>query len=163
MTQTANAAETKPATPLKTGWGQRASYWYHLVFSGGFPLVWWVRPHWHTTDMGNKTGEVVFITGGNSGTGYETARAYYAHGARVIIGCRSEERANNAIAEIKKGATRDVFGTVSYETPDPNRVGSVEYINLDLGDLDSVERCANELTKLERLNVFYANAGIMAT
>ena len=35
-------------------------------------------------------------------TGYETARALALHGCNVIFACRSLERANEAIAKLKK-------------------------------------------------------------
>lgn len=154
-----NARATSTAGALS----QWASYYYSAFFNSGLPLIGWIKPHWWPSEMPSQRGKVVFITGGNSGTGYETARAYYARGARVIIGCRSEERAQAAIEEIKHGATRDVYGAVSYETPGPGQVGSVEYIHLDLSDLDNVEACARALGGMERLDVLYANAGIMAT
>ena len=41
-------------------------------------------------DLHNK---VAIITGGNSGIGYETAKAIAVMGAHTIIACRSKERA----------------------------------------------------------------------
>jgi NAD(P)-dependent dehydrogenase (short-subunit alcohol dehydrogenase family) len=42
--------------------------------------------------MPNLTGKVAIVTGGNSGLGFETAKAFVANGADVIIACRSFER-----------------------------------------------------------------------
>lgn len=57
-----------------------------------------------------------------------------------------------------------MYGEFEYETPNAAKVGTIEYINMDLSDLDSVERCANELKgKVQRLDMLFANAGIMAT
>ena len=39
------------------------------------------------------SGKVVIVTGGNAGIGYETAKAIAFMGARVIIACRTEEKA----------------------------------------------------------------------
>ena len=39
----------------------------------------------------------VIVTGGNTGIGYETAKAIARMGARVIIACRSEERAKEVL------------------------------------------------------------------
>ena len=39
------------------------------------------------------SGKVTIITGGNTGIGYETAKALVRMGAHTIIACRSEERA----------------------------------------------------------------------
>ena len=40
------------------------------------------------------SGRVAVVTGGNSGIGYETAKALSVMGAHTIIACRSSERAN---------------------------------------------------------------------
>jgi len=82
----------------------------------------------------------------------------------VYIGCRSGQRAKDAILEIKKGGSKQINGKFAYVTPDPAKVGTIEYVHLDLGNLESVERCAAELlAKLPKLDLFFANAGIMAT
>lgn len=39
------------------------------------------------------SGKVAVITGGNTGIGYETAKALAVMGAHTIIACRSEKRA----------------------------------------------------------------------
>ena len=38
-------------------------------------------------------GRVAIVTGGNTGIGYETAKALAVMGAHTIIACRSRERA----------------------------------------------------------------------
>ena len=40
------------------------------------------------------------ITGGNTGIGYETSKAIAEMGGRVVIACRSEERASQVSATI---------------------------------------------------------------
>ena len=49
-------------------------------------------------DVPDQSGSTVVITGANTGLGYEAARALSAQGARVLIACRSQQKANDAIA-----------------------------------------------------------------
>ena len=51
--------------------------------------------------MPDQTGKTVFITGANTGIGYDTARVLAQRGARVLLGCRSEAKGREAIAKIK--------------------------------------------------------------
>jgi len=93
-------------------------------------------------DLGSRT---FLITGANTGIGKETARALAGRGARVYIACRSEPAGRAAIDEIA--------------TATGNR--RLELLSLDLGDLDSVRRCADEfLTTGEPLHALINNAGV---
>lgn len=47
-------------------------------------------------------GRIFIVTGANTGLGYETAKALVARNAIVIMGCRSLERAEAAIAQIRQ-------------------------------------------------------------
>ncbi|XP_047691321.1 WW domain-containing oxidoreductase isoform X3 [Prionailurus viverrinus] len=46
------------------------------------------------------TGQVVVVTGANSGIGFETAKSFALHGAHVILACRNMTRANEAVSRI---------------------------------------------------------------
>ncbi|KAJ6511542.1 NAD-P-binding protein, partial [Mycena vitilis] len=94
--------------------------------------------------------QIVLITGGNAGLGYETAKQVLLKGAKVYIAARSPEKATEAItrlrAETKAGEDRVLF------------------VKLDLADLHSVRAAAaNFLTHEERLDVLYNNGGVMTT
>ena len=71
-------------------------------------------------------GQVALITGANTGIGRVTARELARQGAHVFIACRSAERTQPVLDEI-----RAIPGA-----------GTTEWLPLDLGDLDSVRRCA---------------------
>lgn len=87
---------------------------------------------------------------------------FYEAGARVIIACRSAERAQKAVEDIRKGGSVGIDGIVSY-TLAQSPVGEIEYVHLDLSDLSSVEECARRiLEKEKKIDILYANAGIMA-
>jgi len=68
-----------------------------------------------------------------------------ARGARVLLGCREQTRAQDAIARIKR------------ITPNADLV----WLPLDLGDLDSVRTAAEIAAKEPRIDVLINNAGIM--
>ncbi len=96
-------------------------------------------------DVPNQNGKTIVITGANTGLGYEAARVLSAKGARVVIACRSEQKAQDAIARIEKA----------------NGKVDVAYVALDLGDLASVRACAQELQSEASIDILINNAGIM--
>ena len=90
-------------------------------------------------------GKIVFITGGNSGIGLETAKGLAKMGAHVIILSRNEARGKAAVEEIKKVAKADV-----------------ELVVGDLSKLSDVRRIAKDFNaKYNRLDVLVNNAGMM--
>jgi retinol dehydrogenase 12 len=92
-------------------------------------------------------GTTVLITGANSGIGLETARALAARGWRTLMLCRSEERANAAVAEIRR------------TVPD----AKLEVVPGDLSLQTSVRAAAADvLERTDRLEVLVNNAGIVA-
>ena len=44
---------------------------------------------WTTDNIPDLTGKVIIVTGGNSGLGYESVKAFARNGANVILACRS--------------------------------------------------------------------------
>ncbi|XP_054152542.1 retinol dehydrogenase 12-like [Oppia nitens] len=103
---------------------------------------------WRYKCKSNKQldGQVVVITGANTGIGKETARDLAKRGAQVIIGCRDETRAANAIKDIKsKNPKADIIA-----------------LKLDLSSLKSVREFAQQLTeKYQRIDVLINNAGLL--
>jgi len=92
-----------------------------------------------------QTGKSFIVTGANTGVGFEIARVLAARGARVLLGCREQTRALDAIARIKR------------ITPDADLV----WLPLDLGDLDSVRTAAEIAAKEPRIDALINNAAIM--
>lgn len=102
---------------------------------------------WTTADIPDQSGRLALITGASSGLGLETARALVARGATVILGCRSRTRAECARQELL-GAVADG--------------GAVDLLDLNLADLASVIRAAQELVgRYGRLDLLINNAGVM--
>ncbi|GMK55504.1 hypothetical protein CspeluHIS016_0205600 [Cutaneotrichosporon spelunceum] len=138
--------------------------WFQILtfVHSGWMFVPWVRPHWHLENMADQRDRVVVITGGNSGTGYATASAYYTRGARVLLLCRSAERAATAVADLKRGGVANVLSQMEYSPVDDKHAGTVEYIPCDLGDLHSVHEAARMIAeRVDRVDVLFANAGVL--
>lgn len=79
--------------------------------------------------MGTLDGKVFVVTGANTGLGRVAAHAFAAEGAQVWLACRSEEKTVPVVAAI-----RDATGNAN-----------VEFVPLDLADLESVHACADRL------------------
>lgn len=102
---------------------------------------------WTAEDIPDQTGRTAIVTGANSGIGFETARALAAKGARVILACRNERKAEAAISRIRKAH------------PD----AQVDFGSLDLGDLASIrEFSARVVEDLDCVDLLINNAGVMA-
>ncbi len=98
-------------------------------------------------DIPDLTGKLAVVTGANSGTGFETARALARAGAEVVLAVRSPERGEAARARILK------------ETPG----AAVRVEALDLASLASVEVFARRMLGEGRaIDILVNNAGIMA-
>jgi NAD(P)-dependent dehydrogenase (short-subunit alcohol dehydrogenase family) len=99
-------------------------------------------------DIPDMSGKVVIVTGANVGLGYHSALEIARKGGHVFMACRSKERADKAITDIKM------------EIPN----AKVEFMELDLQDINQVKAAAESwLTKGLPLHVLMNNAGIMAT
>ena len=88
------------------------------------------------------TGKTAIVTGGYSGIGLETTRAFAKQGARVIVPVRSPAKAAENLADLD---------------------GDIVTEQMDLGDLSSVRRFAQSISEqMDRLDLLINNAGIMA-
>lgn len=88
-------------------------------------------------------GKNVFITGGNSGIGLETAKECAYLGANIFLLCRNLAKAELAKEEILK------------EFPNTK----ITLISLDLASLQSVKECIEEVKKFD-VDIFINNAGV---
>lgn len=53
-------------------------------------------------DVPDQSGKCFIVTGANAGVGFELSRVLAARGARVLLACREQGRAKEAIARIKQ-------------------------------------------------------------
>lgn len=96
-------------------------------------------------DVPDQSGRTIIVTGANTGLGFEAARVLAARGARVLLACRSKDKAEAAMAKI--GA--EVSGA------------DLSFLPLDQADLASVRAAAELAAKEARLDVLLNNAGVM--
>ncbi|TCC05793.1 oxidoreductase [Kribbella soli] len=101
---------------------------------------------WSTADVPDLTGRLALVTGATSGLGYETAFELLRHGADVLVAARNPEKAAQAAETLTQKAGR-----------------APTVLELDLADLASVQRAAEEVVKsYDRLDLLINNAGVMA-
>jgi NAD(P)-dependent dehydrogenase (short-subunit alcohol dehydrogenase family) len=93
----------------------------------------------------DQSGRTALITGANTGIGWEAACVLAHKGARVLLGCRSRERAADARQRI----------LARYPHAD------VAAVDLDLGSLASIRKAAEQVQQESRLDLLINNAGIM--
>lgn len=88
-------------------------------------------------------GKVMLVTGANTGIGRVTAETLARRGARVLVACRSQDKAQPVVDAIAKDG------------------GEAAFVALDLADLESVRACARDvLARDEPLHVLVNNAGL---
>lgn len=104
--------------------------------------------NWKIDQLDDLTGKRYFITGGNSGVGFEAATHLRRANADVFIAARSPEKGKQAVADLRtvKGA------------------GAVELIELDLASVASIHAANAALReRIDGLDAIINNAGIMQT
>jgi NAD(P)-dependent dehydrogenase (short-subunit alcohol dehydrogenase family) len=93
-----------------------------------------------TADIPDLTGQTVIVTGASSGIGLEAAKAFTAHGARVILAVRDEARGQKAADALPAAGAKEVRP-------------------LDLARLDSVRAFARDWSG--PVDLLINNAGVM--
>lgn len=87
------------------------------------------------------------ITGGNSGIGFEAAKHLGKAGGDVVLACRSVAKAEDAARALRTHVC-----------------GQVDVVQIDLSDLSSVRKAAQEIReKHSQIDALINNAGIMQT
>ena len=114
---------------------------------------------WTTASIPDLSGRLALVTGASSGLGLETCRALAAHGATVVMACRSRQRGEAArqtlLTPTDGGSPGAGAGASSW--------GALDLLDLDLADLTSVRSAATEVAdRYGRLDLLINNAGVMA-
>ncbi|XP_007578850.1 dehydrogenase/reductase SDR family member 13-like [Poecilia formosa] len=90
-------------------------------------------------------GKTVIVTGSNTGIGKTTAIELAKRGARVILACRSKQRGEAALQDVKRESGSN----------------QVVFMQLDLASFKSVRSFAENFLKTEpRLDILINNAGL---
>lgn len=103
--------------------------------------------NWTADLLPDLKGKLYVITGGNSGIGFEAARHLGKAGGDVVLACRSVAKAEEAATDLRTQVQ-----------------GKVDVVQLDLGDLSSVRKAAEEIReKYGKIDALINNAGVMQT
>ena len=107
-------------------------------------------PYSPDTCVPSLNGKVIIITGANGGIGYETLIHLARYNPSKLVLCaRSKEKYDHAL--------RGIVVAV------PEAVHFVQYLELDLASLHSVQEAAKAfIADNDRLDILMNNAGIMA-
>lgn len=97
------------------------------------------------SNVPDQSGRTILVTGANTGLGFEIAKVLARQGARVLLGCRSIDKANAAIDAIRADVSD----------------ADLDMVELDQADLASVRDAAAQVNEEARLDVLVNNAGIM--
>ncbi|MCE2517264.1 MAG: SDR family oxidoreductase [Alphaproteobacteria bacterium] len=101
---------------------------------------------WTPEAMSTLSGKTYLITGATSGTGFQTARALLAKGAKVVMLNRNPAKSKETIATLKNEFGHDT---------------DVEAIQLDLADLSNVKAAAQKiLDTVASIDALICNAAI---
>ena len=97
------------------------------------------------TGVLDQSGKTFFITGANTGIGFEAAKVFAGKGGRVLLGCRNPVKGEDALARIA----------------DAHPGADIALVRIDLSDLASVRAAADVVAQEPRLDVLVNNAGVM--
>jgi NAD(P)-dependent dehydrogenase (short-subunit alcohol dehydrogenase family) len=107
-----------------------------------------MKQDWTEANVPDLSGRLALVTGANSGIGWDAARVLAEHDARVLLACRSPERAGEALQRLY----------------DACPTADAQLLALDLADLDSVRRAAELVAReYDGVHLLINNAGVMAT
>jgi len=103
------------------------------------------QPIFTVDDIPDLSGQIIIVTGGNTGIGKETVKELLNHDAKVYLAARNQEKAFAAIKELSEVTGKEAI-----------------FLKLDLSDLKGIKAAAEEfLSKETQLHVLFNNAGVM--
>jgi len=105
-----------------------------------------VKKKWGVNDVTSQDGKRFIVTGSNTGTGFHIAKNLAIKGGEVILACRNESKAHQAMERIRK----------------VRQDSKISFEKLDLASLKSVNEFCNSIqNKYEHIDVLVNKAGVM--
>jgi len=102
---------------------------------------------WTLDDMPDLSGKLAVVTGVTSGLGEKTVLELARAGARVVLAARSDSKLRATSDDVKR------------VLPNAELVPLI----VDLADLSSIRRAADDAARLGPIDILINNAGVMAT
>ncbi|KZO92779.1 NAD-binding protein [Calocera viscosa TUFC12733] len=108
--------------------------------------IWPPQAKFLPENMPDLSEKVAIITGGNAGIGFVACKYLLLKGATVYLACRSQKKADEAIAKLRQLTGSD----------------KVYFVQCDLANLPAVKKCAEDfLSKESHLHMLFNSAGVM--
>ena len=104
-------------------------------------------PTWTLDEMPDLTGKRALVTGVTAGLGEHTVLELARKGAEVIMAARTESKLADTLGDVRRAQP----------------LANVTALVVDLADLSSVRRAAEEAAAYGPLDILVNNAGVMAT
>lgn len=104
-----------------------------------------MRSGFTADDVGAQTERRFLVTGANAGLGFETSKILAARGGHVVLACRDQARAEEAMNRIRADVPK----------------ADMSFQPLELADLDQVRDAAQAVLAGPRIDVLINNAGVM--
>ncbi|HRZ97297.1 MAG TPA: oxidoreductase [Paludibacter sp.] len=101
---------------------------------------------WTKKNIPSLEGKTIIVTGGNSGLGYQSVKAFADKGAQVVMTCRNLKKGEKAKHDLLK----------------LNHNANIIVMHLDLMDMASIRKFASDFKQNHKnLHILLNNAGIM--